>query len=38
MARAGGFFVIGSVPGALHPFDAIVMASGPFWLMLTAFS
>jgi len=38
MVRAGGFITLGSVPGALHGFDAIVMAAGPFWLILAAFA
>jgi molybdopterin converting factor small subunit len=36
--RAGGFFTIGTVPGALHGFDSIVLAAGPFWLILSAFA
>jgi len=38
LLRAGGFFTVGTVPGALHAFDAIVMAAGPFWLVLNIFS
>ncbi|MBU1227932.1 MAG: MoaD/ThiS family protein [Actinobacteria bacterium] len=37
LLRAGGFFTVGTVPGALHGFDAIVLAAGPFWLILTIF-
>ncbi|MCJ7725005.1 MAG: MoaD/ThiS family protein [Acidimicrobiia bacterium] len=37
LLRAGGFFTVGTVPGSLHGFDAIVMAAGPFWLIVTAF-
>jgi molybdopterin converting factor small subunit len=37
LLRAGGFFTVGPVPGALHGFDAIVLAAGPFWLILTIF-
>lgn len=37
LMRAGGFFAVGTVPGALHGFDAIVMAAGPFWLILSIF-
>ena len=37
LMRAGGFFTVGTVPGALHGFDAIVMAAGPFWLILSIF-
>ena len=36
--RAGGFFTLGTVPGALHGFDGIVLAAGPFWLILTSFT
>lgn len=35
LMRAGGFFVEGTVPGALHYFDGIMMAAGPFWWMVT---
>ncbi len=37
LLRAGGFFTVGTVPGALHGFDAIMMAAGPFWLILSIF-
>jgi molybdopterin converting factor small subunit len=37
LLRAGGFYMVGPVPGSLHGFDAIMMAAGPFWLVLTAF-
>jgi len=37
LLRAGGFFTVGTVPGALHGFDAIVLAAGPFWLILNIF-
>jgi molybdopterin converting factor small subunit len=37
LLRAGGFLTVGTVPGALHGFDAIVMAAGPFWLILRIF-
>lgn len=37
LLRAGGFLTVGTVPGALHGFDAIVMAAGPFWLILSIF-
>ena len=37
LAPAGGFFTVGTVPGALHGFDAIVLAAGPFWLIMTSF-
>lgn len=37
LMRTGGFYLDGSVPGSLHAFDAMVMAAGPFWLVLTAF-
>jgi hypothetical protein len=26
------------VPGALHGFDSILLAAGPFWLILFAFT
>jgi len=38
LLRVGGAFAVGTVPGAMHGFDAIVMAAGPFWLILTIFS
>ena len=38
LLRAGGFFSGGVVPGALHGFDSIVLAAGPFWLILTVFT
>jgi molybdopterin converting factor small subunit len=37
LLRSGGFFTMGAVPGALHGFDSIVLAAGPFWLIMTAF-
>jgi len=37
LLRVGGLFAAGTVPGALHGFDAIVLAAGPFWLIVTAF-
>jgi hypothetical protein len=33
LLRAGGFHVEGPVPGSLHAFDAILLASGTFWLL-----
>jgi len=38
LLRVGGAFTVGTVPGAMHGFDAIVMAAGPFWLVLSIFS
>jgi len=38
LMRAGGFYTIGTVPGALHGFDSIVVAAGPFWMILFAFT
>ena len=35
LVRVGGFFVAGPVPGSLHYLDGLLMASGPFWLLLT---
>jgi hypothetical protein len=37
LLRTGGFWSTGVVPGALHGFDAIVLAAGPFWVILAAF-
>jgi len=37
LLRSGGFLTVGTVPGALHGFDAIMLAAGPFWLILTIF-
>lgn len=37
LLRSGGFFMVGIVPGALHGFDAIVLAAGPFWLIIHVF-
>ncbi len=38
LLRAGGFFSVGAVPGALHGFDGIVLAAGPFWLIVSVFA
>lgn len=35
LLRAGGFFSAGSIPGSLHYMDGVLMASGPFWVLLT---
>ena len=35
LLRAGGFFVAGPIPGSLHYLDGVIMASGPFWVLLT---
>jgi molybdopterin synthase sulfur carrier subunit len=35
LVRAGGFFVAGPIPGSLHYLDGVIMASGPFWVLLT---
>lgn len=35
LLRAGGFFVAGPLPGSLHYLDGVMMASGPFWVLLT---
>ena len=38
LLRAGGFFITGPVPGSLHYFDGVVMASGAFWLVIDLLS
>lgn len=38
LLRAGGFFAAGPIPGSLHYLDGILMASGPFWVLLTVLS
>lgn len=37
LLRAGGFFLEGSMPGSLHAIDGLMMAAGPFWLLLRLF-
>ncbi len=34
LARSGGFYLIGALPGSLHYLDGVMMAAGTFWLML----
>lgn len=36
LLRAGGFFAAGPIPGSLHYLDGVMMASGAFWVLLTA--
>ena len=38
LLRAGGFFAAGPIPGSLHYLDGVMMASGPFWVLLTVLS
>lgn len=35
LLRAGGFFIDGVVPGALHQFDGVIVAAAPFWFLLS---
>jgi len=35
LIRAGGFYLVEPVPGSLHYFDGVLMAAGPFWLILS---
>jgi molybdopterin converting factor small subunit len=35
LLRSGGFFLASPVPGSLHFFDGVMMAAGPFWLILS---
>ncbi len=35
LLRAGGFFTSEPIPGRLHYLDALLMAAGPFWVLLT---
>lgn len=35
LIRAGGFYLVEPVPGSLHYFDGVMMAAGPFWLILS---
>lgn len=35
LLRAGGFFIDGTVQGALHLFDAVMVAAPPFWFLLS---
>lgn len=37
LLRIGGAYAYGAVPGALHGFDAIVLAAGPFWVIIASF-
>ncbi|MDX1689379.1 MAG: MoaD/ThiS family protein [Acidimicrobiia bacterium] len=38
LMRAGGFFLVGSVPGSLHYLDGVFAAGGIFWLVLYVLS
>jgi molybdopterin converting factor small subunit len=38
LMRAGGFFLSGPMPGSLHFMDGLMVAAGPFWLMLRLFA
>ncbi len=34
LARSGGFYLVGALPGSLHYLDGVMMAAGTFWVML----
>jgi molybdopterin converting factor small subunit len=34
LLRTGGFYSSGAMPGSFHAVDGLLMASGPFWLVL----
>ena len=34
LARSGGFYLVGALPGSLHYLDGIPMAAGLFWFVL----
>ena len=34
LMRAGGFFLVGTVPGSLHYLDGVFTAGGAYWLVL----
>jgi molybdopterin converting factor small subunit len=34
LLRAGGFYLVETVPGSLHYFDGVIVAVAPFWLVL----
>ncbi len=34
LLRTGGFYSSGAMPGSFHAIDGLLMAAGPFWLVL----
>ena len=38
LVRAGGFFLVGPVPGTLHYLDGVFPAAGVFWLIIRLFA